>query len=120
MTEFSPHPDGGSVLQMGVTAQQRLTAMIATWEARREALNTERYTIARSDIEMKDVEEGVIVKLIQELDASVVYALCSLIRLGGLAMADNQDPPSLIVSTDTITYGVSVLRSTGMKWSVDS
>jgi hypothetical protein len=115
MTEFD-----GSVLQTGKMALERLTAMIATWEAKREALNAQRYIIARGHSEMKDVEEGVIVKQIQELDASVVYALVSMIRLGGLAMADNQDPPSLIVSTDRITYGVSVLRSIGMRWSVDS
>jgi hypothetical protein len=127
MTDFKPHPDGGSVLQMGVTAQQRLTAMLATWLAQREALHVERYTIGRSvdhgspaEIAAADVEEGLVVNKMLELDESVINALASLIRLGGLAMADNQDPPSLIVSTPHLTYGVSVLRSIGMKWSVDS
>ena len=113
-----PHPDGGSVLQMGVTAQQRLTAMIANWQARGDVLDAEAYV---AEHHKHDLDESR--KLAQqrkELDRSVINALCSMIRLGGLAMADNQDPPSLIVHTDHLTYGVSVLRQIGMQWSVDS
>lgn len=109
------HPDGGSVLQMGKTAQQRLTAMLATWEARKELLESELY-LRRGNDAAYDVTR----KELAELNDSVVYALASMCRLGGLAMGDNQDPPSLILSTTHLTYGVSVLRQSGMKWSVDS
>lgn len=117
MTDIKPHPDGGSVLQMGITAQQRLTAMLATWDAKRQFHLAAIHMAQRNeDTDSADEEH----RKLRDLDASVINALCSMIRLGGLAMADNQDPPSLIVHTPHLTYGVSVLRQIGMQWSVDS
>ena len=69
--------------------------MVATWDAQRQVLHTERYTIGRSvdhgspsEIAAAAVEEGLVVNKMLELDQSVIHALLSMIRLGGSAMAE--------------------------------
>ena len=109
--------DETTTLVIGGEAKRRLQSMLATWEARQQVLATDIY-LAR---EARDEEKALGLQTEREqLDRSVVNALCSMLRLGGTVWPDNQDPPSLIVNSSHLTYGVSVLRQIGMQWSVDS